>query len=161
MSQQATKEVENSPVTVPEQGLVSSPQSAHSDSTPVVFKDSFSLLGNDGKRASIAVPNYSREVLRLTDPIRRQSLIQFNTGPAEDTIRRESVATGKMPTMEARKRSIGERGPTEGGRRMSSPPPKRYVVLVRLSAFPSSIYNWPDYDKRSSKRDSWKKLLGL
>jgi hypothetical protein len=95
-------------------------------------------MGKDGQRATIAVSKYpnANDNRRPSEPVRRQSLIQFNTAPAEDAIRKESVATGKMQTMEAKKMSVGERRPLERGRRMSSPPPKRYVD-VPDPAFPT------------------------
>jgi hypothetical protein len=115
---------------VPEQDSTPpSPPSAPTDSAPVIFTDSFGPMGKDGQRATIALSKYPtpNDHRRPSEPIRRQSLIQFNTATAEDVIRRESVATGKMQSMEAKKMSVGERKPSERGRRMSSPPPKRYV----------------------------------
>jgi hypothetical protein len=117
--------------------------SAQTDSTPVVFTDSFGPVGKDGQRATIALSNYPNpsDHRRPSEPARRQSLIQFNTAPAEDTIRRESVATGKTQSMEAKKMSVGERRPVERGRRMSSPPPKRYVdVPLPSPALPRHIH---------------------
>jgi hypothetical protein len=137
MPELANKESLPSLETVPEQESTPPSQLTRADTVPVVFKDSFGPMGKDGLRASIPVSNYSREVRRPSEPLRRQSLIQFNTAPAEDTIRRESVAAGKIQSIEARKMSVGERRPSEGGRRMSSPPPKRYVLFLDPSAFPS------------------------
>ena len=140
MSQTAANEGKQSLETVPEQEPTTSPHSMRSDSAPVIFKDSFSPMGKDGQRTSIAVTNYSPDIRRPSEPPRRQSLIQFNTAPAEDTIRRESVAAGKIPSMDARKMSVGERRPLEGGqRRMSSPPPKRYAISFYPSEFSLSI----------------------
>jgi hypothetical protein len=142
----ATTEAEDSLETVLEPDVIPLQQPKEPDAAPVIFKDSFGPMGKDGQRASIAVSDYSRELRRPSEPPRRQSLIQFNTARAEDTIRRESVATGKMPSIEATKMSVGERRAPEGGRRMSSPPPKRYVVFFNLEHF-LAAYIWPDYDK--------------
>lgn len=63
-----------------------------------------------------------RPALSLTgkpeDGARRQSSIQFNTSLAEDTIRRESL-TPKVSILS---------NPSITSRRMSSPPPPRYVT---------------------------------
>ncbi|KAF7503144.1 hypothetical protein GJ744_004286 [Endocarpon pusillum] len=124
MSELSTKEDHHSLKTVPERELSSPLQPTRRETAPVIFKDSFGPMGKDGQRASIAVSNSSNDSHRPTGALRRPSLIQFNTAPAEDTIRRESVAAGKLQSMEARKMSVGERRTSEGGRRMSSPPPK-------------------------------------
>lgn len=125
MAEAASNGTGHSLETVPEQDSAAAPQLRRAEIAPVVFNDSFGPMGKDGQRASIAVSNYSGEPGRPADPLRRQSMIQFHTASAEDIIRKESVAAGKMPSMEARKMSVGERRVSEGGRRMSSPPPKR------------------------------------
>ena len=127
MSEPSSQGDQHSRETLPEQNSTPPRQSTRTDSAPVVFKDSFGPVGKDGQQASIVVSNYAHDFRRPSEPLRRQSLIRFNTAPAEDTIRRESLATGRMPSAEARKMSAGEKKPCEGGRRMSSPPPKRYV----------------------------------
>ena len=139
MSQPDPKEGGRSPASplqsVPEDESTppTTPDLQRTGSAPVVFTDSFSPANQDGKRAVITSPAASPEIRRPSEPPRRQSLIRFNTSTAEDTIRRESVAAGKMPTADAKRMSVGERRQSEGGadagrgRRMSSPPPKRYV----------------------------------
>lgn len=126
MSQPANREAEH-PLLAPVPEQESSPpatQAQETSQSPIIFKEPFRPIGEDDQRSSVAISNYPQHDSRPPEPQRRQSLIQFNTAPAEDTIRRESVAAGKMPSIEARKMSVGERRPSEQGRRMSSPPPK-------------------------------------
>ena len=95
--------------------------------------------GGDTKAES--PPPGEKEPWRPSLEPRRPSAIQFNTSRAEDAIRRESVATGRVQSSEhARRISVGARKPTEEGRRLPSPPPKRYINFPRASPYVENAY---------------------